>query len=65
MNIAVVDAGGTLEAHVRMDGAWIGRIDISFTNLCLPCLRLSTEDTESPLDVRETVWMSSPNIAVV
>ena len=29
MNIAVVDAGGTLVAHVRMDGAWIGSIDIS------------------------------------
>jgi hypothetical protein len=23
MNIAVVDAGGNLVAHVRMDGAWI------------------------------------------
>src|SRR5947209_17073055 len=29
MNIAVVDAGGTLVAHVRMDKAWIGSIDIS------------------------------------
>lgn len=29
MNIAVVDAGGNLLAHVRMDGAWIGSIDIS------------------------------------
>lgn len=29
MNIAVVDAGGNLVAHVRMDGAWIGSIDIS------------------------------------
>ncbi len=29
MNIAVVDAGGNLIAHVRMDGAWIGSIDIS------------------------------------
>ena len=28
-NIAVVDAGGNLIAHVRMDGAWIGSIDIS------------------------------------
>ncbi|WP_082497016.1 GlcG/HbpS family heme-binding protein [Microbacterium sp. Leaf288] len=24
MNIAVVDAGGNLVAHVRQDGAWIG-----------------------------------------
>jgi uncharacterized protein GlcG (DUF336 family) len=29
MNIAVVDAGGNLVAHVRMDGAWMGSIDIS------------------------------------
>ncbi|MBV8819040.1 MAG: heme-binding protein [Acidobacteriaceae bacterium] len=29
MNIAVVDAGGNLTAHVRMDGAWIGSVDIS------------------------------------
>ena len=29
MNIAVVDAGGNLVAHVRMDGAWIGSINIS------------------------------------
>jgi uncharacterized protein GlcG (DUF336 family) len=28
-NLAVVDAGGSLLAHVRMDGAWIGSIDIS------------------------------------
>src|ERR1700692_1931602 len=29
MNIAIADAGGNLVAHVRMDGAWIGSIDIS------------------------------------
>lgn len=29
MNIAVADAGGRLIAHVRMDGAWMGSIDIS------------------------------------
>ena len=29
MNVAVADAGGNLVAHVRMDGAWIGSIDIS------------------------------------
>src|SRR3954471_4514684 len=28
-NIAVVDHGGNLVAHVRMDGAWIGSIDVS------------------------------------
>jgi uncharacterized protein GlcG (DUF336 family) len=29
MNIAVVDCGGNLVSHVRMDGAWIGSINIS------------------------------------
>ena len=29
MNISLVDEGGNLVAHVRMDGAWIGSIDIS------------------------------------
>jgi uncharacterized protein GlcG (DUF336 family) len=29
MNIAVADAGGNLVAHVRMDEAWLGSIDIS------------------------------------
>ena len=28
-NIAVVDAGGALIAHVRMDGAWLGSVDIA------------------------------------
>ncbi|MET0297322.1 MAG: heme-binding protein [Microbacterium sp.] len=31
MNIAVVDGGGNLIAHVRQDGAWIGSIDISIS----------------------------------
>jgi uncharacterized protein GlcG (DUF336 family) len=29
MNIAVVDAGANLKAFGRMDGAWLGSIDIS------------------------------------
>lgn len=29
MNIAVVDEGANLISHIRMDGAWIGSIDIS------------------------------------
>jgi uncharacterized protein GlcG (DUF336 family) len=29
MNIAVVDSGGNLVAHVRMDRAWLGSIDIA------------------------------------
>jgi uncharacterized protein GlcG (DUF336 family) len=29
MNIAVADQGGNLISRVRMDGAWLGSIDIS------------------------------------
>jgi uncharacterized protein GlcG (DUF336 family) len=29
MNVAVVDVGGNLASHIRMDGAWLGSIDIS------------------------------------
>ncbi|MFM1919196.1 MAG: hypothetical protein RLZZ303_830 [Candidatus Hydrogenedentota bacterium] len=29
MDIAIVDAGGNLKAFMRMDGAWLGSIDIS------------------------------------
>lgn len=29
MNIAVADQGGNLIAHIRMDGAWLGSVDIS------------------------------------
>jgi uncharacterized protein GlcG (DUF336 family) len=28
-NIAVIDAGGGLVAHIRMDGAWLGSVDIA------------------------------------
>jgi uncharacterized protein GlcG (DUF336 family) len=29
MNVTVVDVGGNLKAFARMDGAWLGSIDIS------------------------------------
>jgi len=31
VNIAVVDGGGNLVAHVRQDNAWIGSVDISIS----------------------------------
>jgi uncharacterized protein GlcG (DUF336 family) len=31
MDIAVVDSGGNLKAFARMDGAWLGSIDIAIT----------------------------------
>ncbi|UMB69536.1 GlcG/HbpS family heme-binding protein [Mycobacterium paraterrae] len=44
-NIAVVDAGGNLVAHARMDGAWIGSIDISINKaFTARALDISTEE---------------------
>ena len=34
MDIAVVDAGANLKAFVRMDGAWLGSIDIALKKAC-------------------------------
>ncbi len=31
MNIAVVDAGANILAFVRLDGAWLGSVDVSLT----------------------------------
>src|SRR5699024_12142579 len=30
MNVAVVDAGSNLNAFARMDGAWLGSIDVAW-----------------------------------
>jgi uncharacterized protein GlcG (DUF336 family) len=44
-NIAVVDAGGALITHVRMDGAWLGSIDISINKaFTARAFDMSTED---------------------
>ena len=34
MDIAVVDAGANLKAFARMDGAWLGSIDIAVKKAC-------------------------------
>src|SRR5215467_6387163 len=48
MNIAVVDAGGNLVSHVRMDGAWIGSIDISINKAWTSrAFDISTKDLAS------------------
>jgi uncharacterized protein GlcG (DUF336 family) len=45
MNVAVVDAGGNLVSHARMDGAWIGSIDISINKaFTARAFDLSTEE---------------------
>lgn len=44
MNIAIVDAGGNLVAHIRMDNAWVGSIDISINKaFTARCFDISTE----------------------
>ncbi len=49
MNIAVVDAGGNLVAHVRMDGAWLGSIDISINKAFTSrAFDISTKDLSGP-----------------
>ena len=55
MNIAVADAGGNLVAHVRMDGAWIGSIDISIKKAYTSrAFDISTKD----LATHQPVWQS-------
>jgi uncharacterized protein GlcG (DUF336 family) len=47
-NIAVADAGGGLVAHVRMDGAWLGSVDIAINKAWTArAFDLSTEDLAS------------------
>src|ERR1700716_3497742 len=45
MNVAVVDAGGNLVSHIRMDGAWLGSIDISINKaFTARAFDISTQD---------------------
>jgi uncharacterized protein GlcG (DUF336 family) len=45
MNIAVVDAGANLTAFTRMDGAWIGSIDIAINKaFTAKAFDISTQD---------------------
>lgn len=49
MNIAVVDAGGNLVSHVRMDGAWLGSIDISINKAFTSrAFDISTKELSAP-----------------
>jgi uncharacterized protein GlcG (DUF336 family) len=45
MNIAVVDAGANLTAFTRMDGAWLGSIDIAINKaFTAKAFDISTQD---------------------
>ena len=48
MNIAVADEGGNLVSHIRMDGAWLGSIDISINKAYTArAFDISTKDLAS------------------
>ena len=51
MNIAVADEGGNIVAHVRMDNAWIGSIDIS----------MKKAYRRAHLTLKRRNWQSIPN----
>ena len=54
MNIAVVDAGGNLVAHVRMDKAWLGSVDISIKKAWTSrAFDISTKDLAGPSQPNE------------
>ena len=56
MNIAVVDEGGNLVSHVRMDGAWIGSIDISINKAYTSrAFDISTKDLAQYSQIRRAV----------
>jgi uncharacterized protein GlcG (DUF336 family) len=49
MNIAVADSGGNLITHVRMDGAWLGSIDISINKaFTARAFDIATRDLAAP-----------------
>jgi uncharacterized protein GlcG (DUF336 family) len=49
MNIAVVDEGGNLVSHVRMDNAWLGSIDISINKAFTSrAFDIATKDLAAP-----------------
>src|SRR5260370_41590518 len=54
MNIAIVDAGANLAAFVRMDGAWLGSVDIAinkaFTAKAFDILTLELGRNSQPGD---------------
>ena len=56
MNIAVADEGGNIVAHVRMDDAWIGSIDISMKKAYTSrAFDITTKDLAHAFAVRRTV----------
>jgi uncharacterized protein GlcG (DUF336 family) len=56
-NIAVVDSGGDLISHVRMDGAWLGSIDISINKaFTARAFDMSTDDLSKASQSGESLF---------
>jgi uncharacterized protein GlcG (DUF336 family) len=56
MNIAVVDGGGNLVSHIRMDEAWLGSIDILIDKAFTACaFDISTADLSKKRPARPTI----------
>ena len=60
MNIAVADEGGNLVSHARMDGAWIGSIDISINKAFTSrAFDIATKDLATPFAIRRPIFRHS------
>src|ERR1700760_3658514 len=56
-NIAVVDSGGALISHARMDGAWLGSIDISINKaFTARAFDMSTDDLSKASQSGESLF---------
>jgi uncharacterized protein GlcG (DUF336 family) len=63
MNIAIVDAGANLAAFVRMDGAWLGSIDIAINKPSPRRLSISRHWSSAATANRATNSSASTNQA--
>jgi hypothetical protein len=60
MNIAVVDSGGNLLAFERMEGAWLGSIDISIKKAWTSrAFNISTPGTQRPQPAKPAILRNS------
>jgi uncharacterized protein GlcG (DUF336 family) len=69
MNIAVVDAGTNLKAFIRMDGAWLGSIDIAINKaFTAKAFDISTQElgqNSQPGDQFFGIYVSNQNRVMI
>jgi uncharacterized protein GlcG (DUF336 family) len=64
VNIAVVDAGGHLIAHVRMDGAWFGTTELAINKaFTARAFDIATQDWARSLSLGAKPMASSTRMA--